>query len=261
MQTQWVVSGASPEGFTWQGGATEQGGAAVQGEGIAQGAGVRAAAVIGEPNFTAIWWLELALGAARSVARVKLGAGAATGFLVAPDLLLTNHHVLEDEADAAAATLQFNYRLTADWQVAPRDEWSCDADDLFHTNVELDYTLVRVAQRDAERAGDTWGFLDLRGAPSVNVGQRVNIIQHPQGRFQEIAFRDNNVEAVLEREVQYLTDTEHGTSGAPVFDDRFRVVALHSQGVPDPGDPLRFHRNQGTRAEAIIADAGDLLPG
>ena len=80
---------------------------------------------------------------------------------------------------------------------------------------------------------------------SVNQNQRVNIIQHPQGRFQEIAFRDNQVKAVGENYLQYLTDTDYGTSGSPVPDDWFNVVALHNQRVPDPSNPHRWHRKSG----------------
>jgi endonuclease G len=249
MKAHWILSGASPSGFPWTGGATVR-------------ADTRAPveAVIGEPNFKSIWWLELALAAARSVARVKLAAGSATGFLVAPDVFLTNHHVFETVEDARSARLQFNYRLLANGELATRDEWECDPDALFHTNPNLDYSLVRVKPKGGKKPGETWGALDLRHGASVSAGQRVNIIQYPQGRFQEIAFRENQVKDVQDRYIQYLTDTDYGTSGAPVLDDWFNVVALHNQRVADPNDPHRWYRNQGFRVEAIVADAGTHLP-
>ena len=123
MKSHWVMSGASNDGFVWADDAAER-----------AAGGMRFEAVLGPPNFKEIWWLESALHAARSVARVKLPNGAATGFLIGSDLFLTNNHVFEDEQDAAAAVLQFNYRLLADGDVAPRDEWTCAPDDLFKTN-------------------------------------------------------------------------------------------------------------------------------
>jgi V8-like Glu-specific endopeptidase len=217
-------------------------------------------AVIGDPNFKSIWWLELALEASRRVVRVRMPAGSASGFMIAPDIVMTNNHVFETAADAAAAELQFNYRLTADEQPAPRDDWECDPGDLFKTNPALDYSICRVKQKNGQKAGDVWGHFDLRHGAQVVSGQRVNIIQHPQGRFKEIAFRDNQVKLVDDTVVQYLTDTDYGTSGSPVMDDWFNVVALHNQRVRDPNDPNRFYRNQGFHINAILADTGNLIP-
>jgi endonuclease G len=117
-----------------------------------------------------------------------------------------------------------------------------------------------VKEKDGQKAGDVWGYLNLHHGASIFENQRVNIIQHPQGRFQEIVFRDNQVRAVKDQFIQYLTDTDYGTSGSPVFDDWFNVVALHNQRVRDPNNPDRWYRNQGYRVEAIIADTGDLIP-
>jgi endonuclease G len=74
--------------------------------------------------------------------------------------------------------------------------------------------------------------------------------------FKQIAFRDNQVRAVNGSTVQYLTDTDYGTSGSPVFDDYFNVIALHNQRVPDPNNPYRWYRNQGFRIEHILDDIG-----
>lgn len=249
MKSHWIISGASPEGFPWNGGET-----------VHRDTGTLVEAVIGEPNFKQLWWLRKALEVSRSVARVKLPRGSATGFLVGKNVFMTNHHVFENERDAADAVLQFNYELTADEDPAERDEWECNPAEIFKTNPRLDYTIVCVRQKDGRNAGDVWGHLDLRHGFAVARNQRVNIIQHPQGRFKEIVFRDNQVKAVAAEYIQYLTDTDYGTSGSPVFDDWFNVVALHNQRVRDPNSPDRFYRNQGFQIEAIVADAEELIP-
>ena len=249
MKVHWVMSGCCPEGMDWTGGDT-----------IRADTRTLMTPSVGEPNFKSIWWLESAQKAARSVARVKLPSGAATGFLVANDIFITNNHVFESKRDAKNAKLQFNYRMLANGEVANRDDWKCDPDSFFHTNEDLDYTIVRVKKKNRQKAGDVWGFLNLRHGAKVFVNNRVNIIQHPQGRFQEIAFRDNQVKLVNDIKIQYLTDTESGSSGAPVFDDWFNVVGLHNQRVSDPNDPFRWYRNQGHTVEAILEDLGDLIP-
>ncbi len=241
MKSNWLTTGLGP-GFEWK---EEPGGLE---------------AVIGEPNFTAVWWLEGAVRAARSVARVVLQGGSATGFLVGPDTFMTNNHVFENAADARTAKLQFNYRKLADGTDAPVDEWTCDPDALFYTNPALDYSIVKVKPKGGKKAAEVWGFFNPRHGERIRFNERVNIIQYPQGRHQEIAFRDNKVRAVKDNFVQYQTDTDYGTSGSPVLDDRFNVVALHNQRVPDPKHPERYYRNQGFLIAAILADAGNRLP-
>lgn len=251
MKSHWIINNGPPGGFHW-----------VAGPDVGDSSSIALEAVIDDPNFKAIWWLQRAIDAAKSVARVKLANGSATGFLVGPDILMTNNHVLESVRDAEKATLQFNYQMNADGSLGQVDEWKCDPDDLFKTNPTLDYTIVRVKRKEDASAGDSWGYFDLRHGATVVVGQRVNIIQHPQGRFKEIAFRDNKVMFASGDQpfIQYLTDTDYGTSGSPVFDDWFNVVALHNQRVPDPRDPRRWYRNQGFRIESILADVeGDVL--
>ena len=249
MKSHWIMSGASPEGFTWDGGET-----------VHRDTGTLVEAVIGEPNFKRLWWLREALRVSRSVARVKFPSGSATGFLVGADVFMTNHHVFENEHDAANAVLQFNYELNADGSPAGRDEWRCDPNNMFRTNPSLDYSIVHVKKKNGKDAGDVWGSLNLRHGSSVMRNQRVNIIQHPRGRFKEIAFRDNQVKVVSDEYIHYLTDTDKGTSGSPVFDDWFNVVALHNQRVRDPNNPHRWYRNQGYRIDAILSDAGNLIP-
>ncbi len=249
MNVQWLYLGTHPKGFEWKGGQT-----------VHRDSGQPFEAFIGEPNFKSIWWLEKALNAAKSVARVKLSAGSATGFLIGPDIFITNNHVFEDEDDAKNAKLQFDYRLSSEGIPASTDTWECDPEAMFKTNPALDYSIVRVKEKEGKRVGDIRGYFDIRHGVNVVPGQRVNIIQHPQGRFQEIAFRDNQIKAVEDDFIQYITDTDYGTSGSPVFDDWFNVVALHNQRVRDPNNPNRWYRNQGYRIEVIAGDASNLIP-
>jgi S1-C subfamily serine protease len=73
--------------------------------------------VIGKTrDFLSIGFFEGGLSASRGVGRIvtHLGSGLVsygTGFLVSPRLLLTNHHVLRAEDDAAISTVEFNYQM------------------------------------------------------------------------------------------------------------------------------------------------------
>lgn len=85
-------------------------------------------------------------------------------------------------------------------------------------------------------------------------------IARRSGLTKEIVFRDNQMKHVDDLKVQYLTDTDYGTSGSPVLNDRFSGIALHNQRVSDPADPHRCCRNQGFRIKAILADTGSNMP-
>lgn len=234
MDIIWVNSGISRSGFDWKGG-----------DGINPNTGSPLEAIYGDANFKQIWWLEKALTAARKVARVKLRGGSATGFMITDDILMTNNHVFENKEEANSARIQFNYRMDISDNPSDPDNWECDGDSLFITNPDLDYSIVRLKSKRNTQAGKKWGHFNLDGNARISENQRVNIIQHPKGRFKEIAFRDNQVKAVGSNYVQYLTDTDYGSSGSPVLDDWFEVVALHNQRVRDPQSPHRWYRNQG----------------
>jgi V8-like Glu-specific endopeptidase len=200
-----------------------------------------------------ISFLEIGLAKARSVAKVRLPGGASgSGFLTDDDLLITNHHVLPDKAAAGAATVLFNYQQTAAGLSAEVEECRLLPDDRFQTSDLDDWTAVRVAGHPGAR----WGALPLAPA-DLAVGSRVNIVQHPAGRQKQISLLFNLVAYVGENRVQYLTDTEPGSSGSPVFDDRWKVVALHHSGgwLPEPGradQDATFYRNEGILIDTII---------
>lgn len=204
-----------------------------------------------------ISFLEIGLLKARSVAKVRLSGGASgSGFLTHDDLLITNHHVLPNKAAASTATVLFNYQQTAAGLSAEVDEHKLLPDDLFQTSDLDDWTAVRIAGHP----GAKWGELPLAPA-RIEAGTRVNIVQHPAGQHKQISLLFNLVAYVGNNRVQYLTDTEPGSSGSPVFDEGWNVVALHHSGgwLPEPGgsdQSATFYRNEGILIDVIIDGLG-----
>ena len=85
----------------------------------------------------------------------------------------------------------------------------------------------------------------------------VNIIQHPGGEFKQISIYHNIVTNTNDRVVQYLTDTLKGSSGSPVFNSDWDVIALHhSGGGSRPGEPALpagfKSRNEGIYINRIV---------
>ncbi|MFC5666776.1 trypsin-like serine peptidase [Kitasatospora misakiensis] len=197
--------------------------------------------------------LELAPAVARLLVTVPNGDQYyGTSFRIGGDLLLTNHHVLydHDHGDARAEKVEawFGY------------EKNFAGTHLAHTVVECDVTSVVGAKgedwaviRVASAIPDGTPEIALGGAEPVTVGDRVYIIQHPHGGAKMVGLHHNLVRHVDDRVVQYWTDTENGSSGSPVFDERWQVVALHSRWVEDRNGDAREYRNQGVRI-ALVAE-------
>jgi len=88
----------------------------------------------------------------------------------------------------------------------------------------------------------------------------VNIIQHPRGWPKMISVRNNILQYRTDRTLLYETDTEPGSSGSPVFNDTWELVALHHWGEPfletkdENGNPIPTQINEGVRISAIYRD-------
>lgn len=209
---------------------------------------------IGISNFLSIAWLQRGLELAAPVGRVVIGDEKGTGFLLANDLLITNNHVLPDSATVERAVLEFNYQLNWNGQFEPVTRYNFAQ--LERTSAELDYSLVRIAGSP----GDLFGYIDPVNRGPIAVNDYVVIVQHPQGGPKQIALTDNKVSAVFNNLVQYTTDTESGSSGSPVFDQNWRIVALHHFGGNLPGpDNKRYFINEGIQFATIVRDAADIL--
>jgi len=157
--------------------------------------------------------------------------GPATGFLISDWLLMTNHHVLLDPGVAEVSEALFRY-AEDDSGGIPAVRVRFDPQRCFVTSpvTELDFTIVAVAPLpDGEAPGRRFGRVPLVGAVGkVMLGQPVNIIQHPRGQSRRVAFRNNRVLSVEDAQrLIYETDTEPGSSGSPVLNDQWQLVALH----------------------------------
>lgn len=224
-------------------------------------------------------YLVLALAAARGVGRVRIrkpngrAVGAGTGFLVSPGLLLTNNHVLSAESSALASLVDFGYEDGSDGQPLEPATFALEPARFFITDPVLDFTIVAVAARS--QAGDElarFGWCQLiETQGKVLKGEMVNIIQHPNGNRKRIALRQNEVVDLLDLFIHYRTDTSPGSSGAPVFNDQWEVVALHHSGVPEKDqkgrilardgklwtpdlgdDQIKWRANEGARVSQIV---------
>ncbi|MEO8380348.1 MAG: trypsin-like peptidase domain-containing protein [Acidobacteriota bacterium] len=198
-----------------------------------------------------IAFLEIGLRVSRSVARVVRSDGSSgTGFLIGRGWLLTNNHVLPSLDEANGAVAEFNYQSTPSGTDAPISNYALDHGS-FHTSVANDWTIIGIDPAVEE----TWGFIPLKPV-AIEVSAFVNIIQHPGGGPKQIGLYHNTVVFAGDGRVQYLTDTLPGSSGSPVFNDTWQVVALHHSGgmLREPGTKQSFFRNEGIAITTVLAD-------
>ncbi|HVG20431.1 MAG TPA: trypsin-like peptidase domain-containing protein [Blastocatellia bacterium] len=203
-----------------------------------------------QSTFLPVSFLETGLKRARAVARIRLSNGElGTGFLIKDNLLVTNNHVMPNSGLALGAEIQFNYQQAASGRDLEPTILHLDPDRGFKTSVEDDWTFIRVK----EDANADWGAIEVEEV-DVSKTERVNIIQHPSGGPKQIAIYHNVVAYVDDKQVQYLTDTLPGSSGSPVFDSRWQIVALHHSGgwILEPQTKNPVFRNEGININRIV---------
>jgi endonuclease G len=219
-------------------------------------AGVVLEKIIGSNDFLGIRYLEEGVAAARAVCRIAIGdesgpAGYGTGSMVSPRLLLTNHHVLRSAETARFSTAEFNYQDGPDGQPLQARVFPLDPDTFFVNDEERDFALVAVAGREGDLA--QYGLNRLIAAQGkAVVGDFVTIVQHPRGDKKQVALRENGIVGELELVLHYEADTEPGSSGSPVFNDQWEIVALHHASVQTAQPPERRFLNEGIRASRIL---------
>jgi len=225
-------------------------------------------AIIGGNDLLPIWFLNRGAELRRTVARIKVvtskGAeGYGTGFLVGPGILLTNRHVL-DYSDiqgdsllsiVANAVAEFDVEIVpqviapgrtrlvsstpAVFRLAPQtllltDAWNA-----------LDYVLIALESKSIDGQHDIseYGYNRLSADMGKTVtGEPVFIIQHPNGESKKISLLNNRMMIRDEKSsyLYYEADTEPGSSGSPVFNRQWEVVALHHsvEYARDPEDRI-----------------------
>ncbi|MCE4553689.1 DNA/RNA non-specific endonuclease [Roseateles cellulosilyticus] len=250
-------------------------------------------ALFADNDLRPVRYLQIALLAARAVGKLTVRGmvdeeGDATGFLVAPGLLMTNHHVLPDATYASVSFVAFDQEDDVDGRPKTPKLFDLLPRQLYVSDKELDYCLVAVSPKTSQDEPlSQFGYLRLfeeTGKVDPNRRQAANIIQHPLGQGKKVALRDNYFEEPpkdaldalgAQNSLFYGTDTLKGSSGSPVCTDEWYVVALHRGGVPKvatkkgqrvvlrrDGTPARegdakrsiqYETNEGTRVSRIYA--------
>jgi hypothetical protein len=169
--------------------------------------------------------------------------GLGTGALVARSLLLTCNHV-RTKTGAKRAWVRFGFRTRPDGTVAKGERWELDlANPVVRGGGSYpDYALLTIK-------GDPGRPPPLLSDAEVNSGQSVRIIHHPEGKPAVVS----ELGQVTQVGADYLlhdVPTAEGSSGAPIFDRAWNLVALH-RGRTERAAP---GVTEGVRLSAFLQD-------
>lgn len=211
--------------------------------------------------------------------------GYGTGFLVGPDLVLTNHHVVDKVIGGSVGSdrvlCRFDYKRLADgmtlnhgreFRLKSGDEWLVDAsppspedekvDPGLPDPEQLDYALLRLDEKagdlpvgaNPEPSAPKRGWVQIASPAAVaKANDILFVLQHPdreplkQAAGRVLAINDNQTR------LRHDVNTEGGSSGSPCFAHDLSLVALHHAGDPNFD---AFHHpefNQAVPVDKIVA--------
>ena len=188
-----------------------------------------------------------------------------TGFLVGPDLFMTNHHCLHDEEGLLSLE---DALILMDYYQEPevdrtRGGITARVTGILQMDATKDYALLRLDTP----IGNTYGWLELDATTPVNSSQSVKLISHPDFRSKEIVRRNSQIvdlPTFFTDEFPfifgYFADSEGGSSGSPVFlRDGTGVIGIHHSAYTNriTGEALF---NTGSLMSYIVPEIEQYLP-
>ena len=157
---------------------------------------------------------------------------------------MTNNHVLGYSMEAGNAVLEFDFFTREDGTTGPITSFRLKPEIFFITDARLDFSLVAVESTNADGFNiSNHGWFPLIGpSGKAVVGERVSIIHHPNGEPQKVTVHDNKIVDIdINNDfLGYETDTMGGSSGSPVLNINWDLIALHHAAVGNSNEGIRI---------------------
>jgi S1-C subfamily serine protease len=198
--------------------------------------------ILGKEGVVSLGWYKLGLDRTQAIAKIldKTEDGFGTGFLIrggdlVPALgdtvvILTNAHVVSNDPAVQAkhssldpddATIVFEASEAAGQQKfkAKKMVWTSPPDKLDATLLEIDPPLLNIK-----------AYPVAKRLPVADGTQKVYVIGHPKGGGLSLSLNDNLLLDYDDRVLHYRAPTEGGSSGSPVFNQKWDLIGLHHAG-------------------------------
>ena len=195
--------------------------------------------ILGETGMRSCNWWRRGQERAQTVAKICLKYeedGIGTGFLMkAEDLaltpaadndqvLVTNAHVVSDKVNDACYPdeVHINFELLEGENSKPFTVEKV----LFTSPVgKLDVSILRLDRRVVGVTPSEW----TKNLPTPG-RSRVYVVGHPRGGSLAFSIQDNHLIAKKPPLLHYRAPTELGSSGSPVFNENWTLIAIHHAG-------------------------------
>ncbi len=197
--------------------------------------------ILGKDRYKTFQWYRTGLERAAGVAQIcdRSGNGLGTGFLVCGSdvhpsithnwVLVTNAHVISNDPAEQSATppsLPANEARIRFEAKDPSKEYEVDGILFSSPRTDLDCTIISL-ESPVDLAEP---FPIAQRLPLTEQNQRVYVIGHPRGGRLSYSIDDNLLLDHEKPKVHYRAPTEGGSSGSPVFNQQWDLLALHHAG-------------------------------
>ena len=202
--------------------------------------------------------------------------GTGTGFRISKSLVMTAAHVLKS---ANRGHIQFHYyephlpSTPGDTVPLAAKSVDLDPDSLYYANDALDFAIIAISGRQGDLS--SVGIVSYVYEAKSSTGYHTNIFSHPLGNTMKVSLRQNiavqkpNKPVMLDIDKSLIdpkaffsksnviiheADTEPGSSGSPIFNDKWQLMAIHQGCTRDEREGEIFVGNYGCLIKYILED-------
>ena len=186
------------------------------------------------------WYLNgIKRSQAVGIIKDRNGQPAGTGFLVrASDLnsswdsslvMVTNEHVVSNNPAGRSNPPLLPEQVRVMFEVLSGQNIQYSISEVMWSSSQdnLDVTIFRL---DKEVSGTVDPYPLRESLPKLNNNERIYVIGHPEGGGLSLSIHDNMLLDHKDPKIHYRTPTEPGSSGSPVFDKNWELIAVHHAG-------------------------------
>ena len=230
--------------------------------------------VFGAESFRTYKWYMIGADRCKAIARIGTDSekGFGTGFLLKGSdfneklgdelVLLTNAHVISNDPNERGVLRPDDvvviFEILNELQ-GSKEEFRVSEIIWNSPKEKLDATLLRFRPEDLIRLKEFTKSITFfpvsKHLPIVEDNQRVYVIGHPSGGTLQLSFVDNMLLDHEDPRIHYRTPTTGGSSGSPVFNEKWDLIGLHhagSENMPKLHGEGTYKANEGMWIQSVI---------
>jgi V8-like Glu-specific endopeptidase len=187
----------------------------------------------------------LVISARSAVGRVEAPEGkwVGTGVYVGDSMILTCYHVLT--AAQGKRSIRFGYRMNRRINLPDQGVVFEIEPVSINYNVDLDIALLKLKGQPGQSPAVPYKKV-------LDCNQRVYLIHHPNGQPVEVS-EAGYIVATGDEFIDHTIPTKNGSSGAAIFDQNWRLVAIHR------GNPSNRELAEGSSAGVPLTAFWDII--